>query len=146
VTAPATGLDLSRIACVSIATPSIHDLLPAFTEGLGLEVTHDIQVSPRGFGLRWIEVGSGGRTLFELMEPTGEDGPVAKFLQRNPSGGVYQIRLLTDDIAVTLETLAGRGLTVIPGQVVSGAPSAGWVHPRSTGGMLLEMLERHPAP
>src|SRR5690606_17820155 len=59
------GIDLSRIACVSVATRDADALLFAYVDALGLEVTRDMQESPRGFGLRWIEVGQQGRTLFE---------------------------------------------------------------------------------
>ena len=140
------NLDLSAIACVSIATKSIDEILPAYTEGLGLDIVTDIQVSPRGFGLRWIELGHNGNVLFELMEPTGSDGPVAKFLERNPAGGVYQVRLKANDIDQAREDFASRGLEVIRGRVVSGYPSVTWVHPRSTGGVLLEILSQDPAP
>lgn len=140
------NLDLGAIACVSVATKSIDQILTAYTEGLGLEVVTDIQVSPRGFGLRWIELGYNGRVLFELMEPTGDDGPVAKFLERNPGGGVYQVRLKAHDVDQAGDDFARRGLEVIRGQVVSGYPSVTWVHPRSTGGVLLEILSKDPAP
>lgn len=135
------SIDFSRIVCVSIATRDIATLLPAYTEGLGLEITHEAQISPRGFGLRWVEVGYQGQTLFELMEPTGDGGPVDRFLQRHPSGGVYQVRFHVDNLDTALQSLQMRGLETIVGKDVPGVPRTGWVHPKSTGSVMFELIE-----
>jgi methylmalonyl-CoA epimerase len=128
------------LACVSVAVPSIADALPAYTEGLGLEVTHDVVESER-FPLRWVELGAGGRTFLELLEPTGDDGPVRRFLDRR-GPGVYQVRLFVDDLDEALRELEGRGVRVIRGDDVPGQPRIGFVHPASTHGVLFEVMER----
>jgi methylmalonyl-CoA/ethylmalonyl-CoA epimerase len=131
----------TEIACVSIAVPSIDDALPAYTAGLGLEITGERRESKRGFGMEWIELGADGKTFLELIAPTGEGGPVAKFLDQEGTSHVYQVRFAVDDLDEALEELGQRGLSVIKGQDVPGDPRVGWVHPKSTGGVLIELVQ-----
>jgi len=133
------------IACVSIAVRSIDEALPDYTEGLGLTVTHEPQVSPRGFDLRWVELGAGGRTFLELLEPTSEDSPVHRFLERR-GPGVYQVRFIADDVGGTLGELAGRGVRTIEGAHAEGHADVGFVHPASTHGVLFEVMGRQARP
>lgn len=128
------------IACVSIAVPSIDEALPAYTEGLGLEITAAPRESKRGFGMRWVELGRAGVTFVELIEPTGTDGPVATFLGKDPSSHLYQLRFLVDNVEESLVAFESKGLRVIRGKRVPGEPNVGWVHPKSTGGALIELL------
>lgn len=129
------------LTCVSIAVRNIKEALPAYTEGLGLVVASDIQTSPRGFGLRWIELGNGHKTFLELLEPTGEGSLIEKFLVREGRSTVYQVRLSVPDLELALSTLQARGVHVIRGKEVPGQPRIGWIHPASTHGVLFELLE-----
>lgn len=135
MTKPFTG-----IACVAIAVPSIDEVLPSYTEGMGLEIISPIRESKRGFGMKWIELGHNGVTFIELLEPTGTDGPVAKFLSKNPSSHLYQLRFIVEDVEESLVDLESRGVRVIRGQPVPGDPDVGWIHPAATGGALVELL------
>lgn len=130
------------LACVSIAVKNIQEALPAYTDGLGLEVTRDIQASPRGFGLRWIELGAGDKTFLELLEPTAAGSPVEKFLAQGGRSSVYQVRLAVPDLERALSSLAARGVRVIRSRTVPGHPQLGWIHPASTHGVLFELMER----
>jgi methylmalonyl-CoA epimerase len=129
------------IGCVSIAVPSIEEALPAYTDGLGLELIA-IRDSAR-YPLRWAELGKDGRAFLELLEPTSEDSQIQRFLDRR-GGGVYQVRFFVDDLDEALATLESRGLRVIRGEAVAGEPRIGFVHPASTHGVLFELLERTP--
>lgn len=131
------------LKCISIAVKSIDEALPAYTEGLGLEVTRAPRESKRGFGMRWIELGRDGETFMELLEATGTDGPVAAFLDKDPTSRVYQVRFAVDDLDETLAELSSRGLKTIKGQEIPGEHSVGWVHPKSTSGVLFELVQYH---
>lgn len=133
------------LTCVSIAVRSIQEALPAYTEGLGLVVASDVQRSPRGFGLRWIELGNGRKKFLELLEPTGEASLIEKFLAGGGRSRVYQVRLSVPDLNLTLSTLQARGVQVIRGNEVPGQPRIGWIHPASTHGVLFELLEAEGA-
>lgn len=129
------------IRCVSIAVPSIEAALPAYRDGLGLEVTAAPQVSQRGFGMNWVELGHDGTTFLELLEPTGTEGPVAGFLAKPGATSVYQVRFAVTDLDGTLQELQGRGMRTIIGRDVPGQERVGWVHPKSTHGVLFELVQ-----
>jgi methylmalonyl-CoA/ethylmalonyl-CoA epimerase len=128
-----------RIACVSIAVPSIAEALPAYTGGLGLELNGERD--SKRFALRWAELGHNGETFIELLEPTSDESPIQRFLDRR-GAGVYQVRFHVDDLDETLATLEAAGMRVIRGEDVPGEPRIGFVHPASTEGVLFELLER----
>lgn len=131
----------SGIKCVSIAVPSIDAILPSYTDGLGLSVTAEKRASKRGFGMNWIELGHNGDTFLELLEPTGTDGPVAAFLDKPGTSRVYQVRFAVGDLDATLAGLKARGTSVIQGKDVPGEVRVGWIHPKSTGGVLFELVQ-----
>lgn len=131
----------SGIKCVSIAVPSIDAVLPSYTDALGLAVTAEKRASKRGFGMNWIELGNDGETFLELLEPTGTGGPVAAFLDKPGTSRVYQIRFAVRDVDATLTGLEERGASVIRGTDVPGEVRVGWIHPKSTGGVLFELVE-----
>jgi len=131
----------TRVLRVSVA---VHDLDAAVAsyEALGLVPVAEVKESPRGFGLRWVELGEpGGGCLVELLTPTREDSPVARFLACHGEG-VYQVRLGTQSLAEALDVLVKRGVRVIrdTGRP-TGARPLGWIHPRSTHGVLMELVQ-----
>ncbi|MPZ23460.1 MAG: hypothetical protein GEU28_07930 [Dehalococcoidia bacterium] len=139
----------TRLACVSVAVPRIEDALADYTEGLGLDLIGEIHQGKRGYGLRFANIGRDGQTFIELLDAEG-DGPVRRFLDREGSG-VYQIRLETDNLRETVKGLKERGVEVIIAQPVGGgsAPdeltpdtNLAFVHPKSTSGVLIELVER----
>lgn len=107
---------------------------------LGLRPVSEIKESPRGFGLRWVELGDDHGSFLELLAPTTPDGPVARFLEQCGEG-LYQIRLGTEDLAATLDTLESRGVGVVRDPRDDLTP-LGWIHPSSTHGVLIELVER----
>ncbi|MEV1295506.1 VOC family protein [Pseudonocardia sp. NPDC049635] len=134
-------MTFTRLACASIAVPSIDAVLPVYTEGLRMRVHGPVRTSQRGYGLRWVELGDENGPMIELMEPVGEAGPVHRFLERPGSSRIYQIRFYTDDLDHTLTGAAGRGVRVVRGPDVEGEPRLGFIHPGQTGGALIEVME-----
>ncbi len=80
----------------------------------------------------------------ELMEPTRPDSPVAKFLERNPKGGIHHFSLAVDSVTSTIETLNDRGVRVLgdgrPQRNVAG-DSIAFIHPADFLGALVELEE-----
>lgn len=82
-----------------------------------------------------------GETKIELLEPLGDDGPIAKFLSKN-GAGMHHIALATDGVEAEAKRAAAEGLTPL------GEPSAGaggkkivFLHPRQTNRVLVEFVE-----
>ena len=76
----------------------------------------------------------------ELLEPTDSESPIAKFLEKNPSGGVHHVAFATDDIGGQLKQASGSGVKLIHEVPFEGAADklVAFLHPKSTFGVLTE--------
>lgn len=130
---------LSGLLRVSVA---VHDLESAVEtyQGMGLRPHGTVQESPRGLGLRWIELGDGREAFVELITPTRDDSAVARFLAAKGEG-VYQVRMATSSLAEAVERLEAVGAQVSQDtQAPGGQQQYAWIHPRSTHGVLIELV------
>jgi methylmalonyl-CoA/ethylmalonyl-CoA epimerase len=86
---------------------------------------------------------TGGETRIELLEPLGGDSPVAKFLETRGEG-VQHIAVRVKKIDAVLDELKRKGVVLIDEKPKMGAEGAriAFVHPKSTKGVLLELVER----
>jgi len=107
--------------------------------GLRLEGIHVVEEQK----VRVASLSTGGETRIELLEPTGSESPVAKFIERRGEG-VHHIALKVRNIEAVLEELKEKGLKLVdekPRMGVGGAKIA-FIHPKSTRNVLLELCER----
>jgi methylmalonyl-CoA/ethylmalonyl-CoA epimerase len=83
-----------------------------------------------------------GESRIELLEPTSDDSPISKFLEKR-GGGIHHIAVEVDDIKAALEKLRSQGARLIDEVPRIGAEGClvAFVHPGSTGGVLLELVE-----
>jgi methylmalonyl-CoA epimerase len=83
-----------------------------------------------------------GESRIELLEPTSPDSPISKFLEKR-GGGIHHIAVEVDDIEVSLEQLKDAGARLIDESPRVGAEGClvAFVHPASTGGVLLELVQ-----
>lgn len=81
-----------------------------------------------------------GRTKIELLESTAPDGPVGKFIAKRGEG-VHHIALAVPDVRATLRTLESTGVRLIDAEPRPGAEglATAFLHPSSTGGVLMEI-------
>ncbi|MEJ5366492.1 MAG: methylmalonyl-CoA epimerase [Desulfosoma sp.] len=84
-----------------------------------------------------------GDTEVELLESTAPDGPVAKFIEKKGEG-VHHIAFRVDDIDAALEELKAKGVLLIDQTPRKGAGGAriAFLHPKATGGVLVELCQR----
>jgi len=84
-----------------------------------------------------------GDSRIELLEPTGPDSPIAKFLDKS-GPGLHHIALRVPDLSATVSALQAGGARILnaprPG---AGGHTYVFVHPASTGGVLLELIQEH---
>lgn len=91
--------------------------------------------------------GQGVRVAFvgavELLEPTDPDGPVGRFLQRR-GPGLHHIAYAVRDVAAALEDLKAQGVPVVDETPRTGAGGhrVAFLHPKASGGVLVELVER----
>jgi methylmalonyl-CoA epimerase len=124
---------------IGIAVRSIDEGRKLY-EALGLEVEEIEEVDQEGVRVALIPC---GESRIELLEPTRADSPIARFLdQRGP--GLHHVCLATDDIRHDDDGLRKRGYEVLRSEPTPGAGGC-WVqfvHPRSAGGVLVELAQR----
>ncbi len=129
---------IHRIDHIGIAVRSIEESRRLY-EALGLRVEAVEEVASEGVRVALIPCGD---TRIELLEATSEDSPIFRFLERR-GPGMHHLCLATDDVRADQEALRGKGFEVLRPQPTRGAGGC-WVqfvHPGSTGGVLLELSE-----
>lgn len=125
---------------IGIAVESLANGKP-FYEGLGLGDMHVEEVPGEKVKVGMFELDNDSR--IELLEPTSPDSAVAKFLSsRGP--GIHHICLRVSDIRSTLKALKAQGVKLVHEEPVQGAHNCliAFVHPKSTGGVLIELSEK----
>jgi methylmalonyl-CoA/ethylmalonyl-CoA epimerase len=78
-------------------------------------------------------------TNFELMQPTGPDGPIGNFM-KNSGGGFHHISVFCDDLEKLVGELEGKGLKII-GKMYEGPDRVAFIHPKSAKGLLVELTD-----
>jgi methylmalonyl-CoA/ethylmalonyl-CoA epimerase len=108
-------------------------------ETLGLTISQEEEVAGEQVRLLMVEV---GESRFELLEPTSESSPIAKFLTKRGEG-LHHVSLRVPDLAAAIEKLKAKGIRLVSDQVKIGAGGHQYifVHPSSAGGVLLELVE-----
>jgi len=132
---------VTRIDHLGIAVESIAAAC-GFYEALGLRVTHEETVAHEQVRTAMIPIGD---SRIELLEPLQEDSAVGRFLKKR-GPGLHHVALHVEDIAATLAGLKANGARLISDQVQVGAGGHLYffVHPSSTGGVLLEICQDAP--
>jgi methylmalonyl-CoA epimerase len=134
---------IDRIEHIGIAVRSIEEAR-GFYEALGLRIAAIEDVPQEGVRVALIPC---GESRIELLEPTSEDSAIAKFLEKR-GPGIHHLCLASDDVRADDTRLRESGYEVLRPEPTQGAGGC-WVqfvHPRSTGGVLLELSEEpHPS-
>jgi len=127
-----------RVSHIGIAVETLDKSLPFFRDVLGLaEVPLDDSDGARIVGL------SAGESLVELLEAEDPASPIARFVARR-GAGIHHICFSVDDLDATLERCRKAGVQIIDEKPRVGAEGkrVAFLHPRSTGGVLVELSDR----
>ncbi|MGQ9897010.1 MAG: methylmalonyl-CoA epimerase [Acidobacteriota bacterium] len=133
-----------KIDHLGIAVESIEKALEFYQMALGLELTHTEIVAEQGVKVALLPV---GESRIELLEPTGTETPVGKFLAKRGSG-IHHICIRVDDLEAALSRLKAQGIPLIDDKPRLGAEGClvAFVHPKGTGGVLVELSQKQPHP
>jgi methylmalonyl-CoA/ethylmalonyl-CoA epimerase len=127
----------TRIAHVGIAVRSLDGLVPFFRDVLGMPASPlDDADGARITGL------AAGESLVELLEPASPQSPVGKFVEKR-GPGLHHLCFAVDDLDATLARCRAAGIALIDDAPRSGAEGKriAFLHPKSTGGVLVELTE-----
>ncbi len=131
---------VKKIDHIGVAVNSIDDALKFYTEHLGMECKDVEEVKDQKVKAALLPV---GESQVELLEPTSDDSPIKKFLEKKGEG-FHHIAFYVDNIEKTLEDLKEKGVRLIDEKPRDGAHGAkiAFIHPKSTGGPLVEICQR----
>ena len=130
---------IGRLNHVAIAVRDIAKASEVYRSTLGAEVSAPVPQPAHGVTTVFITLPN---TKIELLEPLGPDSPIAKFLQRNPDGGIHHLCYEVDDILAARDRLKADGARVLG----DGTPKIGahnkpvlFLHPKDFCGTLVEL-------
>jgi methylmalonyl-CoA/ethylmalonyl-CoA epimerase len=129
----------TRIDHIGVAVEALDPALELYRDSLRLELAHREVVEEQGVEAVLLDV---GENHVELLAPLSSDTPVGKFLAKN-GPGLHHVAYQVSDIDTTLAALSDAGLRLIderPRTGIRGSRVA-FVHPRSTGGVLTEIVQ-----
>ena len=135
-------MDITRVDHIGIAVTNLEETLKFYEEVLGLKCEGTEVVEDQKVKVAFLPVGD---TELEFLESTTEDGPIAKFIEKNAGrGGIQHVALRVDNIESAIEEVKAKGYKMIDETPRYGAGGAriAFCHPKSTHGILLELSER----
>ena len=129
-----------KINHLGIATKGIEEALKFWEDALGLENVHTEIVEDQKVRVAMLPI---GESRIELLEPTSEDSPISKFIEKR-GGGIHHIAVEVDDIEAQLAKLKSQGMRLIDEKPRIGAEGClvAFVHPSSANGVLLELVQK----
>jgi len=128
-----------RIDHIGVAVEEIDGALALYGESFEMELAHRETVESQGVEAVLLDVGEGH---VELLAPLGPETPVGKYLAKN-GPGLHHVAYAVDDIDAALERVAAAGIQLIDSEPRVGIRDSrvAFLHPRSTGGVLTEIVE-----
>ncbi len=129
-----------KINHLGIATNGIDEALKFWQDALGLENVHTETVEDQKVRVAMLPIGD---TRIELLEATSADSPIAKFLEKR-GGGIHHIAVEVENIQESLMKLKKEGARLIDEKPRVGAEGCliAFVHPSSSNGVLLELIQK----
>jgi methylmalonyl-CoA/ethylmalonyl-CoA epimerase len=130
---------LGRVNHIALAVPDLAAAVASYRETLRAVVSAPQSLPEHGVTVVFVELEN---TKVELLEPLGENSPIAAFLEKSPSGGMHHICYEVDDIIAARDHLAASGARVLG----TGEPKTGahgkpvlFLHPKDFFGTLIEL-------
>ena len=130
---------IGRLNHVAIAVKDLAKATAVYRDALGAKVTEPLVQPEHGVTVVFVELPN---TKIEFLEPLGENSPIAKFVERNPDGGIHHVCYEVDDIIAARDQLKAQGARVLG----DGNPKIGahgkpvlFLHPKDFLGTLTEL-------
>ena len=125
---------------IGIAVRSLEERIPFYRDVLALGEPEIEEVPDQNVRVAMFHTGT---SRLELLEPTSPESPIAKFIEKNGEG-IHHLALGTSGINGSIDAVENAGLRMIDSQPRQGAGGAqiAFVHPKSSGGVLLEFCQR----
>ena len=130
---------LGKLNHVALVVPDLAAAADEWRGRLGASVSAPQALPEHGVTVVFIDTGN---SKIELLEPLGEDSPIARFLDRNPDGGMHHLCFEVEDIIASRDHLLAKGARVLgdgePRTGAHGKPVL-FLHPKDWAGTLIEL-------
>jgi methylmalonyl-CoA/ethylmalonyl-CoA epimerase len=130
---------IGRLNHVAIAVTDLERSTALYRDTLGARVSPPLPQPDHGVTVAFVELPN---TKIELLEPLGDNSPIAKFLEKNSDGGMHHVCYEVEDIRAARDRLKEKGVRVLG----DGEPKIGahgkpvlFLHPKDFGGTLVEL-------
>ncbi len=133
-------MQLGPLNHVGVATPSIARSVAFWRDVMGAtHIYNPFPMPEQGVTVCFVDTPN---TQIELLEPLGENSPIAKFLERNPEGGQHHLAFEVPDIAAARAQFEAQGKRILgPTRIGAHGTPVFFLHPRDMGGVLTEIME-----
>jgi methylmalonyl-CoA epimerase len=130
---------MRKIDHLGIAVGNLEDAVNFYKENLELELLGYEEVKEQMVKVAMFKC---GESRIELLEATSENSPIFKFIEKK-GPGLHHTAIKTDDLEKELKKLEEKGVRLIDSKprIGAGGHKIAFVHPKSTGGVLLELIE-----
>ena len=130
---------LQKINHIGIAVQSLDATLPFYRDALGMDFKGTEEVAEQKVKVAMLQV---GESKIELLEPTGPDSPIAKFLEKS-GPGIHHVAYEVEDIEAAIAHMKEQGARMIDELPRNGAHGTriAFVHPKSSNGVLTELCQ-----
>ena len=133
-------MKITHIEHIGIAVKSLEEAVPYYENVLGLKCYNVEEVADQKVKTAFFQV---GQTKIELLESTSPEGTIAKFIEKRGEGVHHIAYAVESGLNAALAEVEGKGIQLLDKQGRKGAEglSIGFLHPKSTGGVLTELCE-----
>jgi len=130
---------LKKLNHVAIAVPDLTVAMAFYRDVMGAEVSNPVHLPEHGVISAFVVFAN---TNLELLEPLGDSSPIAKYLAKNPEGGLHHLCFEVADMQKATQILENGGVRILdkPKPGAHGQPVV-FIHPKDTFGCLLELEE-----
>ncbi|MCB9638287.1 MAG: methylmalonyl-CoA epimerase [Myxococcales bacterium] len=130
---------IKKLDHIAIAVRNLEEASKFYTEHLGLSIAKIEEVPTEKVRVAFIQVGD---VWIELLEPTADDSPISKFLEKRGEG-LHHLCLQTDQVAETITELHDHGVRMLDEKPRPGAKGTqvAFVHPKANAGVLTELVQ-----
>jgi len=130
---------IGRLNHVAIAVSDLSAAVAQYRDVLGADVSEPVDLPAHGVTTVFVNLPN---TKIELLLPLGEDSPIGKFVEKNPSGGIHHLCYEVDDIYAARDKLLADGMRILgdgePKEGAHGKPVL-FLHPKDFSGTLVEI-------
>ncbi|MBW2277485.1 MAG: methylmalonyl-CoA epimerase [Deltaproteobacteria bacterium] len=136
-------MDVKKVSHIGVAVNSIEEYIGFFRDVMGLEFTGTEEVTDQKVKVAFLQV---GESRVELIEPTADDSPVRKYLDKNDGKPrIHHVAYEVDDLVAALAEVKEKGIRMIDEEprIGAGGVRIAFLHPKATAGVLTELCEQH---